>query len=185
MRHRRGEMAARTGRPGPLRPYRTVKGSSSSLLTSSLTSSHFFALQGAEVGRTVGALVLPHGHPEASVAHTALLLLALCDHRCLLSVRLASDCRSRCNLARKCPRRASPRAPRRASMVPPDARRALRRKSPTFLEICANSKPRSRHAPCRDSAGVCSGGGACAGAAGHTAARQLPFEGFYAEIGHL
>jgi hypothetical protein len=78
-------------------------------------------VQGAEVGRTVGALVLPHEHPEASVAHTALLLLALCDHRGLLSVRLASDCRSRCTLARKCPRRASPRAPRRTSMVPPDA----------------------------------------------------------------
>jgi hypothetical protein len=46
----------------------------------------------------------------------------------------------------------------------------------------SNSKPRSRHAPWRDSAGVCSGGSACAG---HVAARQLPFDNFHAEIGHL
>ena len=46
-----------------------------------------FAVRGAEVVRTVGALVLPHGRPEATVAHTALLLLALCDHRGLLGVR--------------------------------------------------------------------------------------------------
>ena len=35
-----------------------------------------FAVRGAEVVRTVGALVLPHGRPEATVAHTALLAVA-------------------------------------------------------------------------------------------------------------
>ena len=115
--HRCAIAVGKWGRPGPLCPQRTVKGSSSS---SSTSSSHFFAVRGAEVVRKVGALVLPHGRPEA-VAHTALLLLAPRHNRGLLGVRPASDCRSRCTLARKCPRRASPRAPRRASMVPPDA----------------------------------------------------------------
>ena len=35
-----------------------------------------FAVRGAEVVRTVDALVLPHGRPEATVAHTAMLAVA-------------------------------------------------------------------------------------------------------------
>jgi len=120
--HRCAIAVGKWGRPGPLRPWRTVKGSSSSSSTSSSTS-HFFAVRGEEVVRTVGALVLPHRRPEARVAHTTLLLLALRDNRGLLGVRPASDCHSR---ARVNPRSKMPKmrvSPRAASRVNGPARR--------------------------------------------------------------